>query len=256
MTAPSSPAQPPSAGRSHRNRNLLIGLIAVVVIGGVAVGGYGLYYLFLSPAGPAAVASGAPVIPSGAGVTAPASIDGTWNVNTSLGSISDFSASWVGYRVQEQLAGVGANTAVGRTPLVTGSMSLTGAVVDNVSISADLTALKSSDPNRDNQLRRQAIDTDQFPTATFKTTAPIDLGTLPAEGKTVSVTAAGTLTIHGVTKNVSIALAAVRQGGIIAVTGTLPVVFGDYGFSGPSSFSVLSVDDHGIMELHLLFTHA
>ena len=57
-------------------------------------------------------------------------------------------------------------------------------------------------------------------------------------------------------KNVAITLTALRQGGIIAVTGTMPVVFADYGFQGPNSFSVLSVDNNGIMELHLLFTHA
>ena len=256
MAAPSSPTPPASARRSHNTRNLLLAAIAVVVVGGVAIGGYGLYYLFLSPAGPAAVASSAPIIPPGAGVAAPASLDGAWNVNTSLGSMSDFSASWAGYRVQEQLVGVGAHTAVGRTPLVSGSMTLTGAVIDNVSITADLTALTSSDPNRDNQLRRQAIDTDQFPTATFTTAGPIDLGTLPTEGKTVSVVANGTLTLHGVAKNVAITLTALRQGGIIAVTGTMPVVFADYGFQGPNSFSVLSVDNNGIMELHLLFTHA
>ncbi|MGD0018139.1 MAG: YceI family protein [Candidatus Limnocylindrales bacterium] len=256
MTAPNSPTPPAAARRSNTTRNLLLALVAVVVLGGVAVGGYGLYYLFLSPAGPAAVASAAPVLPTGAGVAAPASLDGTWNVNDSLGTMSDFSASWAGYRVQEQLVGVGANTAVGRTPLVTGSMTLTGTVVNNVLITADVTGLKSSDSNRDNQLRRQAINTDKFPTAMFKTIAPIDLGTLPAEGKTVTVTAQGAFTLHGVTKTVDISLQAVRQGGVIAVTGTLPIVFGDYGFQGPNSFSVLSVDDHGTMELHLLFTHA
>jgi polyisoprenoid-binding protein YceI len=257
MTAPSSPTSPiPSTNRAHGMRNLLIAVVAVVVLAGVAVGGYGLWYLFLSPPGPAAVASSSPVIPSGTGMPAPASLDGTWNVNTSLGSISDFSASWAGYRVQEQLAGVGANTAVGRTPNVTGSMTLSGAVIDNVLITADLTTLKSSDSNRDNQLRRQAINTDQFPTAIFKTIQSIDLGTLPADGTNVTVTAKGAFTLHGVTRTVDISLQALRQGGIIAVTGTLPVTFADYGFQGPNSFSVLSVDDHGTMELHLLFTHA
>ena len=256
MASRKSPAQPESARRPHTTRNLLIAVVAFVVLGGVAVGGYGFWYLFLSPAGPASVASEAPVIPKDAVVAAPASLDGTWNVNPSLGAMSDFTASWAGYRVQEQLAGVGANTAVGRTPLVSGSMTLTGAVVDNVQITVDLTALKSSDPNRDNQLRRQAINTDQFPTAMFKTTQPVDLGTLPAEGQTVSVTAKGAFSLHGVTKAVDINLQAQRQGGIIAVSGTLPVVFADYGFDGPNSFAVLSVDNHGTMELHLLFTHA
>jgi hypothetical protein len=59
-----------------------------------------------------------------------------------------------------------------------------------------------------------------------------------------------------VTRTVTIALEAARQGGIIAVAGSLPIVFADYSIQKPSSFSVLSVDDHGTMELHLLFTHA
>ena len=56
---------------------------------------------------------------------------------------------------------------------------------------------------RDGQLGRQGVQTDQFPTATFVLTAPIDLGTIPAEGTPVDVTAVGDLTLHGVTKSVS-----------------------------------------------------
>jgi hypothetical protein len=55
---------------------------------------------------------------------------------------------------------------------------------------------------------------------------------------------------------VTIPLQAIRSGGIIAVTGTLPIVFSDYSIQKPNSFSVLSVDDHGTMELHLLFRHS
>jgi polyisoprenoid-binding protein YceI len=135
-------------------------------------------------------------------------------------------------------------------------MTLSGSTVTAVSVTADLTVLSSDDSHRDDQLRRQAIQTDNFPNATFVLSAPLDLGSLPADGKTVSATATGSLTIHGVAKTVQISLQAQRQGGIIAVAGSIPVVFGDYGFQGPNSFSVVSVDDHGTMELHLLFTHA
>jgi polyisoprenoid-binding protein YceI len=252
MTAPLSP----TAKQSHGNRNLLLVVAAVFVIAAVAAGGYGLWYILIGPAAPGAVSGGAPVIPAGASVPAPASLDGSWQVNTSLGSMNDFSASWTGYRVKEQLVGVGGHTAVGRTPKVSGSMTLTGSIVSDVQITADLTALASDSPQRDDQLRRQAINTDTFPTTMFKTIQPIDLGTLPADGKSVAVTATGALSLHGVTKTVQISLQAVRQGGIIAVAGSVPIVFADYGFPGPNSFSVVSVEDHGIMELHLLFTHA
>jgi polyisoprenoid-binding protein YceI len=256
MSTPSSAGPDPAASRSHRNRNLLIVAVAIVAIAAIAAGGYGLWYILIGPSSPTAVGSAPPALPTGAAVAAPASLDGTWNVNTGLGSIDDGTASFGGYRVQEQLVGVGGHTAVGRTTKISGSMTMTGAVVENVQVTADLTALVSDNPSRDGQLRRQAIETDAYPTAIFKTNEPINLGALPADGTSVSVNATGELTLHGVTKTVTIALQAVRQGGVIAVTGSLPIVFSDYSIQKPNSFSVLSVDDHGTMELHLLFTHA
>jgi polyisoprenoid-binding protein YceI len=241
-----------TAARRLRGRRNLLVVVAVLALVGIAAGGFGLWYILIGTPSPAAAV---PVIPAGASVPAPASLDGSWQVNTSLGSMNDFSSSWVGYRVQEQLAGVGGHTAVGRTPKVTGSLTLAGSTVSAVSITADLTVLASDSAQRDDQLRRQAIQTDTFPTTTFKLTAPIALGSLPADGATVSATATGDLTIHGVTKSVQISIQAQRRGGIIAVAGSIPIVFGDYGFQGPSSFAVVSVNDHGVMELHLLFTH-
>jgi len=243
-----------AGGRSRGRRNLLLVAIAVFVVAAIAGGGFGLWYILVGPPGPAAVGDAAPVIPAGASVPAPAALDGSWQVNQSLGSIGDFTSSWVGYRVQEQLAGVGGHTAVGRTPKVTGSLTLAGSKVSAVSITADLTVLVSDDAQRDDQLRRQSLQTDRFPTATFTLNGPIDLGTLPADGTTVSVSATGSLTIHGTSRTVQIALQAQRKGGIIAVAGSLPIVFTDYGFAGPTSFAVVSVNDHGLMELHLLFT--
>ncbi len=184
-----------TAGRRLRGRRNLLVVVAVLALAGIAAGGFGLWYILIGTPSPAAAV---PVIPAGASVPAPASLDGSWQVNTSLGSMNDFSSSWVGYRVQEQLAGVGGHTAVGRTPKVTGSLTLAGSTVSAVSITADLTVLASDSAQRDDQLRRQAIETDKFPTATFKLTSPIALGSLPADGATVGATATGDLTIHGV----------------------------------------------------------
>lgn len=235
-----------------RNRRTLVVVVAIFAVAAISAGGFGLWYILIGPGGPA---TAAPAIPAGASVPAPANMDGSWQVNQRLGSIADFSSSWVGYRVQEQLAGIGGHTAVGRTPKVTGSLTLSGSTVSAVSITADLTVLASDSPQRDDQLRRQAIQTDSFPNATFTLTGPIELGALPPDGKIVSVTASGSLAIHGATKTIEISLRAQRQGGIIAVAGSVPIVFSDYGFAGPSSFAVVSVNDHGLMELHLLFTH-
>jgi polyisoprenoid-binding protein YceI len=253
MSAPASPPSVPASRRPHGHRNLLLVAIGIVAVVAVAAGGYGLWFILIGPSSPASVTA---AFPAGADVAAPATLDGSWTVNTTLGSTDAGTSSFAGYRVQEQLVGVGGHTAVGRTTKISGSMTLTGSVVSNVQVTVDLTALKSDQDNRDNQLKRQAIETDTYPTATFKTTQPIDLGTLPADGKTVGVNASGDFTLHGVTRSVTIALQAARQGGIIAVAGSLAILFSDYSVQKPSSFSVLSVDDHGTMELHLLFTHA
>jgi len=244
---------------------------AAVLVALIAGGGFGLWYLFLRPSGPAPVsisnvplstASGA--APATAAGSAPAtspgssgstgSLDGTWKVDQSVGSFSDFSGSFVGYRVQEQLASIGAKTAVGRTPDVTGSITLQGSTVSAGTFTADLTTLESDDSRRDGQLRRQGIQTSQFPSATFTFTQPIVLGTLPADGASIKATVTGDFTLHGVTRSVQIPLQARRSGNEIAVTGSLPIAFADYGIEKPSSFVVLSIDDHGTMEFQLLFT--
>jgi polyisoprenoid-binding protein YceI len=248
--------------RSPVTAALALGLLAVLVIGGG-----GLWYLFLRDAGPAAVGLSSPAPGSTAGVSLPAvscapgssgstaGLDGTWTIDPSIGSFSDFSNSFVGYRVKEQLAGVGANTAVGRTPSVTGSLTLAGTSITDVKISADLTSLRSDDARRDGQLDRQGIQTSQFPTATFKLTAPIQLAAVPADCAVLTATATGDLTLHGVTRSVHVALQAERSGGAVTVTGSTNIIFADYGFQGPTSFAVLSVEDHGVMEFQLHFRH-
>ena len=260
MQAP--PMLGPDRSRTGSARRPLLIVGGVVLLAILAAGGYGLWYLFLQPPGPAAVAdSSLPPVPtsSAAGSSQPVAsgrIDGTWNVDTSIGSFADSTSAFVGYRVQEELASIGASTAVGRTPNVSGSLTISGTQVTAATITADLTMLQSDDQRRDGQLARQGIQTSQFPTATFKLTSPIELGSVPADGKEVQVTASGQLTLHGQTKDVQIPLKARLSGSTIAISGSLPIAFADYGIQKPNSFMVLSIADEGTMELQLFFTRA
>jgi polyisoprenoid-binding protein YceI len=242
---------------SHRRRNLTLVVVAVLVVL-AAGGGYGLWYLFLRPSGPAAVTSESLALPSAA-VSSPlpaGGLAGTWNVDTSIGSSADSTDSFVGYRVQEQLASIGANTAVGRTAGVSGTLTITGTQLTAATITADLTALQSDDQRRDGQLDNHGLEIATFPTATFTLTSPVDLGPTPTDGQEIDVNATGTLTLHGQTKTIQIALKTRLSGSIIEVVGSLPINFSDYGIEAPTSFAVLSVADHGTMELQLFFTHA
>jgi polyisoprenoid-binding protein YceI len=262
-------------GSSSGASALRIGLAAVIVAV-VATGAFGLWYIFLRPSGPAAVDDTSLVVPTAAATASSAAgsssagsasagsssaplaggIDGTWNVDTSIGSFSDFSDSFVGYRVQEQLANVGGNIAVGRTPAVGGSLTIAGTKVTAVNIEVDLTGLKSDDDRRDGQLSHQGLETSTYPTATFALASPIDLGSVPADGTEISVTASGKLTLHGKTKDVQIPLKAKLSGSTIVVKGSLDIAFADYGITKPNSFAVLSIADTGTLELQLFFTKA
>ena len=252
-------------------KTLLLGLLMVVVIGG----GIGVWYIFFRPAGPAAVGTGAPVIPgaaspaataaapaagaSGPAVAAASSVavdlDGEWSVDRTIGSFDyaaqDFSGSWAGYRVQEQLVGVGGSTAVGRTPDISGTITLAGTQLTDANLTVDLTTLVSDQSMRDGQLARQGVETDQFPNATFVLTAPIELGHVPTQGEEVSVTATGDLTIHGVTKNVEIPLKATLTQDVIGVSGSFTFTWEDFGMEQPSSQRVVSLADDVTLEFQI-----
>ncbi len=177
---------------------------------------------------------------------AAAGLVGRWEV------LADGS-SFAGYRVEEELARIGAVTAVGRSTVLSGSLVFDGAAITEVVIEVDLTALTSDDSRRDGALRRQALETNTYPTTTFTLTEPIPIDAAPAEGETLSVTATGDLTLHGVTREVQIPMEGQLVGDRVAVVGSLEIIFADYDMDTPSAFIVLAIDDHGIMEFQLVF---
>ena len=174
-------------------------------------------------------------------------LSGTW-------SVADDGDSFVGYRVKEELAQIGFTEAVGRTSAIDATMTLDGARITAVAVEADMTALRSDSDRRDRALQGQALETADFPSASFVLTQPIDLDSVPAAGEEITATAVGDLTIHGVTNAVRVPIQAQLVDDTIVVVGSIPVVFADYGMDSPSSFAVLSVEDNGIVELQLLFT--
>ncbi len=184
-------------------------------------------------------------------------VDGNWAVDTSVGEFNfeNSTGTFVGFRVHEQLSGIGSTTAVGRTPAVSGTITIDGTKLTAANITADMTALTTNNSRRDRPAR-EALGTSQFPTATFVLTSPVDLGDAATTGAKTAVTATGDLTVHGVTKSVQIPLEAQLTGDTIVVVGSLDVAFSDFGVSAPTAPIVLSVDDHGQMELQLFFHRA
>ncbi|HEX8858258.1 MAG TPA: YceI family protein [Actinomycetes bacterium] len=232
---------------ARRWRWLAIGMAVVAVL---AVGGPFVYIHLVegNAPKPLAVTSSSPGAQAG-GPTSPAGsaagIDGIWKAA---------SGSQAGYRVDEVLFGQN-SVAVGRTSQVSGQLTIQGSTVSAADLTVDLSSVQSDRTPRDNQFRGRIMDTATYPTASFKLASPIRLGSVPAQGATVSAKAAGQLTLRGTTRTVTTDLTARRSGGSIQVSGEIPVTFSDWGIPNPS-FGPVTTEDHGTIEYLVVFDHA
>ncbi len=178
-----------------------------------------------------------------------ADLAGTW-------TLSQQGASFVGYRIGEELANIGTTTAVGRTSDIVAALEFDGAAITAVTIEADLRTLKSDESFRDSALRTRGIETDTYPFATFMLTEPITIDALPTGEDALMVTVQGTLDLHGVTNPVSIALEGLYVDGLVLVVGSTEITLADYDIEKPTGFRVLSIEDVGIMEFQLVLERA
>ena len=194
-----------------------------------------------------------PVTVPGATVPTPAALAGRWNILAGPDS-------WVGYSMKEEfLTAETPNTAEGRTHTVDGGVVIGETEVPAVAINADMRALQSDDPKRDNTLRTQGLETDAFPNASFALTEPIPLTSVPPYGRPVDVVAQGELTLHGVTKPVEVHLQVQLIPGdavLIEISGSIPIVLADYGIDPPNIANTISVQDHGEAQFHLRLARA
>jgi polyisoprenoid-binding protein YceI len=177
------------------------------------------------------------------------------------GAVAGFDGDWVpttasefGYRVEEVLAGVN-TTAVGRSNEIAGGLTISGTTATAVDIVVQVASITSDESRRDGQFTGSIMNSAEFPEATFTLTQPIDFGTIPADGETVTASATGDLTLRGVTNSVTFDLTASTTGTQIGVLGNIPIVFADYGIDNPS-FGTIKVEDNGLVEFVLVFERA
>ena len=219
-----------------RKRSLLYAATGVVVL---AVGAFALaYFVFFPTSSPDEFA-----LEDAPAATATA----TEAAGTAKWAIAD--GSQAGYRVREKLAFLPAkNDAVGRTSDITGLADSTGdgdaLTFSQASFEIDLTTLTSDQDRRDQRIREIGVESDRFPTATFKLTEPLKLDASKVEAK-------GDLTLHGVTKSVTIPLEVQQSGSTVEAVGKLTFPWGDFGMTAPSVAGFVSVEDEATMEFDL-----
>ena len=95
------------------------------------------------------------------------------------------------------------------------------------------------------------LESNRYPTATFVLTRPIDLPAGATGGQVVNVSATGQLTIHGVTKTVTIPIQARLSGTQIELAGSITFPFGEFGMTPPSIGGFVSVQDNATMEFDI-----
>ncbi|MDH3683041.1 MAG: YceI family protein [Acidimicrobiia bacterium] len=245
-----------------RPTKIAVALLAIVAVVGAAAWWLGF---FEEPAAEVSIEEAAAAAEASDNAD-PAAGDSAGNPAGSLdgavdGVVEDLTGSWtivgggssfVGYRIDEVLTTVGDFSVVGRTEDVVGTIDADDTTTA-AALVADMTTLTTDNGARDRAMRNQALETGQFPEATFVLTSPIDVAAVPAEGDPIEVTATGELTIHGVTRSVEFPLTAATQGSNFVVIGQLDVLLDDYDIAAPSAPIVASVEDNAILELSLVF---
>jgi hypothetical protein len=177
---------------------------------------------------------------------------GTWTVDVDVVEFDTAtgSGSWVGYRIDEVLAGRGAFTAVGRSPRIEGEVTIEGDRVVAAEIRADLQGLESDNGTRDGRVRPIFRDRP----VTFLLTEPFSFGAIPGEGERVTASTRGILRIGDVEREIDFELSGNVVGSRLVVAGSTLIVLADFDIEVPGSNVVLSVSDEATIELQLYLT--
>ena len=151
------------------------------------------------------------------------------------------------YTVHEKLAILpNASDAFGRTTALSGELRLNGPS----EISVDVSTLSSDQDRRDSYVRTRIFQND--PTVTF---AVNDLGQLPDQyvsGTTVTRTVAGSATVRGVERPLTLAVEARLNGDELQVVGRTDFTWADFDIPPPNVSGIVQVQDSVHIEVLII----
>ena len=156
------------------------------------------------------------------------------------------------YRVNETLARTGIQDAVGETLDVSGVIHFdAGGMVlaDQSRITVDLRTIKSDSDRRDNYVRTNTFETNQYPTADFTPRETEGLPwPLPGSGE-VTFKLKGDMTLHGVTSPLAWDVTAQFEDGKATGLATTAFTFDTFDLDIPRLAFIMSVEDNIRVEL-------
>jgi polyisoprenoid-binding protein YceI len=173
-------------------------------------------------------------------------VNGTWTVVP--GPNDAAKRTQAGYRVDEILRGLPV-TVNGRTPKVTGEVVVAESKMESGTFTIDVASITSPESARDNQFRGEDIlDTEKFPSAELRVTQPVDVAAVPESGEAATLDIPVSLTIKGVSRDVTVNVNVQRAGDTIVAAGSVPVTWTDFNVTPPDFAGFVTVEPTGTIE--------
>ncbi len=178
------------------------------------------------------------------GIITATELEGTWEIGE---------GSLVGYRVVEKI-GLADLVAVGRTPEVTGTFTVTAGSLTAADFEVDMATFASDRSQRDDKFRTDIMDVVEHPTSTFVLTEPVELPVSTTVATMEPFQATGDLQLRGTTRQVTFDIYAVIDAGRLRLTGSTEIVFSEWGIPNPSvPEAFIFTENSGTLEFDLAF---
>jgi polyisoprenoid-binding protein YceI len=139
-------------------------------------------------------------------------------------------------------------TAVEGTAVVTAGAN--GNVLTSSRFTVDNNQLSTGDSTMDD-LMRDIMETSRYPRSGFEQTSPEAMPPSSQLRAGTQVSLRGNMTLHGVTRSVTVPARVTLNGTVITVVATIPFRLADYNIHGTT---LISVGDTGTMSFHLVLT--
>lgn len=170
------------------------------------------------------------------------------------GYVIDSNESEARYVAQEELARIGANTAIGRTNAFVGQLFLdeAGLPVACSRFDVDMRTLVSDESRRDNFLYNNTLESEKYPVATYVVRGIAGLDAAPEQGKDVTFFLVGDSTLHGVKQVAVWEVTAVFEDGKVTGAAFTEFNMDDFNMSPPIVGPVMSVSDPIRLEVDII----
>ncbi len=206
-----------------------------------------------APAIPTEVPAGADVSPTGVPTETSqtvSDVDLPEGVRRFVVVSGDSSAKYV---VEETLSGLPA-TAVGVSTDVTGEIYLTeDGLYDGMesSLLVDLSTLETDESRRDNYVRNNTLETDQYQYAAYVIESIDAFPTGYVEGEEAALTLTGTMTIKDVSLPITFTVLARQAGDTLTATADTEFLMSDFGID-PPSVAIASARDGVVLQVVII----